>query len=348
MRLRRDLPLVNMNPADLAQLLELMAAALRTMPAGTMPAGVAAVPAVVQAGSQPARTLSEWLDMHEQQVLMKGYKVQTVRNRTASIRHLRRLWGSRPIMALRAHEIISALRHEFLPERTSTAQRVLAELRDAYNEAIANDWAESNPAAHVKLPAHRVKRKRLSFEVWQQMRELARASRQRWLESLLLLALVTGQRRADLAKMREADVHDGHLLVEQQKHAGKGYGARVAIPLALRLDAIGMTLSEVIDQCRDIGTPGPTLLRKSGGGALEESSLSIRFAECIRAVCGESAYQPSEWPSLHEVRSLSARLYSAQGIDVQTLLGHKHAEMTDLYKDDRGLSAKEFRRLAIT
>ena len=97
-----------------------------------------------------------------------------------------------------------------------------------------------------------------------QMRELARASRQRWLEALLLLALVTGQRRGDLAKMR--------------------------------------------------------------------------FAECIRSVCGETAYQAAEWPSLHEVRSLSARLYSEQGIDVQTLLGHKHAEMTPDEATSPGLS----------
>lgn len=339
-----------MNPADLAQMLELMAAALRAMPAGVAPICSTPAPEVVVAmAPTPAhrRTLAEWLDVHERQVLEKGYKLQTVRNRTASIKSLRRLWGARPIAALRAHEIITALRREYLPDHTSTAQRVLAELRDAYNEAIANDWAESNPAAHVKLPAHRVKRKRLPFEVWQQMRGLAKASRQRWLESLLLLALLTGQRRADLAKMRFEDIVDGYLQVEQQKQAGKGFGARVAIPLSLRLDAIGMTLGDVVEHCRSSGEPGPTLLRKSGGGALEESSLSIRFAECIRVVCGESAYRQAEWPSLHEVRSLSARLYSAQGIDVQTLLGHKHAEMTNLYRDDRGLSAGEWKRVAV-
>ena len=337
-----------MDPADLARMLELMAAALRAMPAGAVPAGI--VPVVPQSVAPlpvHGRTLSKWLDVHERQVLAKGYKPQTIRNRTASIKHLRRLWGDRPITALRAHEIISALRREFLPDHTSTAQRTLAELRDAYNEAIANDWAETNPAAHVRLPAHRVKRRRLSLETWRQMRELARASRQRWLEALLLLALVTGQRRGDLAKMRFEDVVDGHLQIEQQKQAGKGYGARVAIPLTLRLDAVGMTLADVIDLCREIGEPGPMLLRKAGGGRLEESSLSIRFAECIRSVCGEKAYQTAEWPSLHEVRSLSARLYSEQGVDVQTLLGHKHAEMTDLYRDDRGLSAKQWRRVSI-
>lgn len=226
--------------------------------------------------------------------------------------------------------------------------RVLASLiDDSINEAIANDWATSNPASHVKMPANRVKRKRLSFETWQQMRELAKASRQRWLESLLLLSLTTGQRRGDLAKMRFNDVVDGHLQVEQQKQAGKGYGARIAIPLSLRLEAIGMTLGDVIEHCRHSAAPGPTLLRKAGGDPLEESSLSIRFAECIRAVRGENAYSTDEWPSLHEVRSLAARMYRAQGVDVQTLLGHKHAEMTAMYEDDRGLKAGHWKRLAV-
>ena len=115
----------------------------------------------------------------------------------------------------------------------------------------------------------------------------------------------------------------------------------------MRLDAVGVTLSDVIDLCRDIGEPGPMLLRKAGGGRLEESSLSIRFAECIRAVLGSEAHAEREWPSLHEVRSLSARMYRAQGVDVQTLLGHKNAEMTALYEDDRGLSARQWKRLAV-
>jgi integrase len=185
------------------------------------------------------------------------------------------------------------------------------------------------------------------------MRTLAQASPQRWVESMLLLALVTGQRRADLAAMRFDHIVTGEdgqqaLRVEQQKQAGKGYGARVEIPLTLRLDAIGMSVGDVIEHCRASAKPGPTLLRKAGGGAIEQSSLSARFHEHIVAVLGDKAHQLHEWPSLHEVRSLSARLVHAQGVDVQTLLGHKNAEMTDLYRDDRGLSAHEWKRVAVS
>lgn len=119
-----------MTPADLAQALELMAQALRLMP----PSGAASASPVAQA--MPARTLGAWLDIHEAQVLAKGYKIQTIRNRTANLKHVRRLWGDRQIDGLRAHEIIARIRSEFLPGMTPTAQRVLAELRDAYNAEV--------------------------------------------------------------------------------------------------------------------------------------------------------------------------------------------------------------------
>jgi len=169
---------------------------------------------------------------------------------------------------------------------------------------------------------------------------------------MLLLALVTGQRRGDLAKMRFDDVVTDDqsrqfLRVEQQKESGKGYGARVEIPLSLRLDAIGMTLGDVIEHCRGSAKPGPTLLRKAGGGPMEDSSLSARFHEHIVAVLGDHAHPKHVWPSLHECRSLAARLYKAQGLNPQILLGHKAAEMTEVYTDDRGLSSKEWKRVEL-
>lgn len=336
-----------MTPVDLAKMLELMALALRALPADAVIPAAAAAAAAAPAPEVAVtpRSVSDWLDVHEELLGQRGYKPQTMKNRRANLAHVRRLWGAMPLAEMKPHQIASAIRG-FPADRSSTARRVLAELRDAYTEAVANGWADSNPAVEIKPPKHRVKRARLTFETWQNMRTLAHAGPQRWVEPLLLLALVTGQRRGDLAKMAFTDVVDGCLRVEQQKQAGKGYGARVAIPLTLRLDAIGMTLAEVIEVCRGCGKPGPTLLRKAGGGAIEESSLSARFHEHIVAVLGAQAHVLHEWPSLHEVRSLSARLYRAQGVDVQTLLGHKNAEMTAVYEDDRGLSASQWKRVA--
>jgi len=332
---------VTINPADLAGMLDLMAQALRMLPAAQ------ACGAAAPVQDQPQRTLAEWLDQHYRILLTRGYKAQTLKNRRSNLHHVRRLWGTRPVALIKPQEVAAGIR-SFPADKTSTAGRVLSELRDVYVEAIAAGWAETSPAAHIKAPRHKVMRERLVLEVWQQMRTLARVSRQRWLESLLLLSLVIGQRRGDLAKVRFDDVVDGHLRIEQQKEAGKGYGARVEIPLTLRMDCIGMTLGDVIEHCRHSAKPGPTLLRQANGRAIEDSSLSTRFCETIRAVLGDSDPGTYKRPSLHEARSLSARCYVEQGMPehvVQTLLGHSDAEMTALYLNDRGLSAKQWKRV---
>lgn len=287
-------------------------------------------------------TMAAWLTTYRTIIRQRGYDPQTIKNRTTSINYIDRALGARVLRQVKPHEIATLLK-TCSPHK---AGRILGELRDVYVEAINNGEAESSPAAHVKPPRAPGLRKRLTLDVLQDMLLLASAGPQRWVPAMLLLALHTGQRRADLAKMKFSDVVDGCLRIEQQKKARKLIGARVAIPLTLRLAATGMTLGEVIELCQSIGAPGDTLLRKANGKPIEMSSLSARFREHIVAVCGPDAYKRFEWPSLHEVRSLSARTYIAEGMapaTVQTLLGHKHQEMTQLYLNDRGLTAADWK-----
>ena len=68
---------------------------------------------------------------------------------------------------------------------------------------------------------------------------------------------------------------------------------------------------------------------------LFRESLSAFFAEA-RDLSGIQWPAEKTPPSLHELRSLSARLYSEQGINAQALLGHKSADMTAIYRDTRG------------
>jgi integrase len=304
-----------------------------------------AAPAPV-ASPDAGMTMAQWLPIYRQIIKDRGYHTQTIRNRSASIKFIETNLGQRALKAIKPHEITTVLKgcsgHK--------AVRVLGELRDVFTEAIANNEADGNPAALVKPPKAPALRKRLKLEIWQDMLLMASLGQQRWVTAMLLLGLHTGQRRADLAKMKFSDVVDGHLRVEQQKKAGKPVGARLAIPLSLRLECTGMTLGEVIEFCERIAKPGDTLLRQANGKPIEMSSLSARFHELIVAVCGKDAYKKFEWPSLHEVRSLSARTYMAEGMPAQTvqsLLGHKNKEMTEVYLDDRGLSAKEWKTVAL-
>lgn len=345
-----------MTAGHLAGVLEAIALALRALPASeqaafVMPPVMQSAPAPAPPPDQPAQaeetaargeTMAQWLKTYRSIIMDRGYDPQTVKNRTTSVRFIELELGQRVLKEIKPHEIAKLLK-TCTPHK---AGRIIGELRDVYVEAINNGAADTSPAAHVKPPRAPGLRKRLTLDTWQSMLELSKAGPQRWVYAMLLLALATGQRRADLAKMKFSDVVDGHLRVEQQKKARKLVGARVAIPLTLRLDSTGMTLGDVIELCRGIGAPGEYLLRSKGGKPIEMSSLSARFREHILAVLGPDAHAQYEWPSLHEVRSLSARTYIAEGMPpatVQTLLGHKHAEMTAIYLNDRGLTDAEWK-----
>ena len=71
--------------------------------------------------------------------------------------------------------------------------------------------------------------------------------------------------------------------------------------------------------------------------ALELMAQALRHMPA--AAAAPSAPAAAALPQLH--RTL------AEWLDVQTLLGHKHAEMTDIYKDDRGLSAHVWKRVEV-
>lgn len=275
------------------------------------------------------------------------FKLQTIRNKTATYNHICFLYGSMPLAELKPMRITADLK-SIASSNPTKAQRILAELKSIYAEAMANQLVDTNPALHVKNIRYKVKRKRLEFSTWKLMVTYAKHNKEYWVYCMLLLALTTGQRRADLAKLKFSDVRDGYLHIEQQKQAGKGYGARVAIPLDLKINGLRLSLGDIIEKCKGYGRPGMYLLCSSTGKPLEISSLSIQFRECLKGVVNvDQVYKDGESPSLHEVRSLSARKYKEQGIDTQTLLGHKNADMTSLYEDDRGLTAKEYKKVKL-
>ena len=65
-------------------------------------------------------------------------------------------------------------------------------------------------------------------------------------------------------------------------------------------------------------------------GTIGKGFATARDATGLRWPVGKTP------PSFHELRSLSERLYKAQGVDTRVLLGHKHERTTALYHDTRG------------
>ncbi len=284
------------------------------------------------------RTVGQWAVIYRKLVDARPISDKTKDNRRSALAHVLEYLGSRTISAVRPHEVANMLQ-DIAKTHPQTAKRVLFEVADLFNECMNYGWIDRNPAVSVKAPLCRVQRKRLTLGNWQAIKGHADKSMPLWVRNMLVLALVTGQRRSDLVKMRFADVWDDHLHVEQAKT-----GTRLALPLALKLNALGVTLAEAIEACRAYTIESEFMLRKANGGRLADASLSARFEEVRKAVLPSTSGIPA---SLHECRSLSERLYREQGINTMTLLGHKHQAMTDLYNDDRGLTKGVWKTLLL-
>lgn len=176
---------MSLTTTELEELLRLALAALRGQASVaapvTLPAGIA--PTQFEPGAA-GPTLAEWLVTYRSIINERGYKDQTIKNRAAALKHIEAVLGTRPLRAIKPHEIATQLK-QFSPH---TACRFLGELRDVYVEAIANGSAETSPAAHVKPPRAPGLRKRLTLETWQSMLTLSKTGPQRWVPAMLLLA----------------------------------------------------------------------------------------------------------------------------------------------------------------
>ncbi|WP_284454336.1 tyrosine-type recombinase/integrase [Cupriavidus campinensis] len=221
------------------------------------------------------------------------------------------------------------------------AKLIRKTLMDMFREAEAAGHIEvgKNPVMVTRAPKITVERSRLTLEQFRAVYAEAQKV-EPCIARSLELALLTGQRREDLAHMKFADVKDGFLHVIQSKSRGS---VKLRIPLSLRLDAIGKSLEEVIKQCRD------TVISKSilhhsrpygprkAGAPVSVSTLTVAFQELRDAA--ELTWEEGKTPAtFHELRSLSARLYTElHGKEfAQQILGHSTAAMTDMYRDVRG------------
>lgn len=266
---------------------------------------------------------------------MKRYKEK---KRMAEL--LSKRLGSRPMKSLEVKDFAILLDEYLDAGHASSALCNRVVWVDIFTEAqhageVPPGW---NPPAATKKPTVKVARARLSLDEWKKI--LAKIPEERYAHKAMLLALVTGQRREDIANMKFSDIKDGYLHIEQSKT-----GSRIALPLNLRCEAIELTLEDVIHKCRDRFLSSYLLHGKRGNKAkpvnliaLSKEFATARDAAGIKPPVGKTP------TTFHEQRSLSERLYRAQGIDTKILLGHKTQSTTDRYNDDRG---KEWTKLAI-
>lgn len=291
-------------------------------------------------GKRTDITVTEWIDKYiviqEERLKNNELRPNSFRQKNKPLRLFREHCGMRylkDIETIDIAEITDAIKNDGFSRMAQVVRMVLV---DVFKEAQHAGYVPPgyNPAMATKQPRHKVTRQRLSLEEWKSIYEAAE-SMQPYLQCGMLLALVTGQRLGDICRMKFSDIWDDMLHIEQEKT-----GTRLAIPLELKCDALGLTLRDVVSKCRDAVISKylvhfrHSTSQATRGDSVSSSSLTTSFKKA-RNKCGIE-WEKGTAPTFHEQRSLSERLYEAQGVDTQKLLGHKSPQQTAKYHDDRG------------
>lgn len=285
-------------------------------------------------------TLAEWVPIYEAEwISRKKPAASTIKKNEGRLTRIKESdmgWMQLPdITAEHASKFLDAVEKDNGP---GAAVNLRSKLSDIFRMAETKGLIEQgkNPVSATYTANYKVKRERLSFEQFEQIRAKAPA----WLANAMNLALVTAQRREDVAAMKFADHRDGALFVVQ----GKGQGrVRLQLDGQIRMAKLGLSINEVVKACRDNVVSAFMVHhtqprgRAKKGAAVGLNGMTTAFAN-VRDSLGIEAGDGRTPPSFHEIRSLAERMYREEfGVDfAQAILGHKTAKMTNEYDDLRG------------
>ncbi|VAW71841.1 hypothetical protein MNBD_GAMMA12-1781 [hydrothermal vent metagenome] len=291
----------------------------------------------------------------------RGHKENTLRSLKSRIKRLNASLGNLVLNSITAKHISEVIDAVYAEGKHRSAEVLRSTAIEIFKEAKAKGVfpdTRDNPAQITRMPG-RVKVKRSRLQLNELNIFLDHSNKfDPWLRNSLLLALVTGQAREDLSlarfkrdndwyqmrddfmkeKSREMPysfIEDGYYHATRQKT-----GALIKIPLSLKLEAIGLSIGDVVEICQDNVNSKYILhhtMRRTKselGDPIHKDTLSRRFAALRNSTLLK--WDSPKPPTFHEIRSLAERCYREQGVNTQNLLGHKNMSTTEKYHDLRG------------
>jgi enterobacteria phage integrase len=296
-------------------------------------------PTLLERLSGEANTIAQLLDK-----MPTPPNLNTAKSWRSLDKKIRTALGAYTCQGLTTMHCAELLEAEVEAGRERTAEALRSRLVAVCKRGMALGWITgANPAEPTETVAVTVKRGRLSLEMFNAI--LTKAPEvATWLRGAMLVALVSGQPREVISAARRPSRGPDFWTVERGKT-----GVIIEIPLALRLDAIGITLAQALEACdsgvRSLAAGRDFIVhhaREFGnaplGSAVHPNNLSRSFTEA-RQLAGIPDVLPDGKlaPTFHEIRSLAKRLYGKQGgVDTKALLGHLTDKMGDLYENPRG------------
>ena len=231
-------------------------------------------------------------------------------------RHLPKEWDNLLLSELTPKMIDDYMSRRLETVCFATVSKELGILKSAYRYAIRWEWATKNPLAGVSLNQEGEGRLRWLTREEESRLLLACAP---WLQNLVIVALDTGLRRANLVGLqREWVYHDGTVLIIPRQHM-KLKKSAVTIPLTSRAAKIIHAFYET--------SSSPYIFTRQNGTPYNAAAVSTAFLRSARHAGFHDV-------SLHTLRhTFVSRLVQAGRplAEVAALAGHRDIRMTLRY-----------------
>ncbi|UVT18575.1 MAG: tyrosine-type recombinase/integrase [Nitrospira sp.] len=234
----------------------------------------------------------------------------------SALKHLIPLFGEKLLVEVTPKSLVAyRTRRRSEEAATATINKELQLVRHAFNLAMREwEWCRTNPMHRVTLePAHN------KVDRWLTEQEEVRlfAASPPWLQEIIVFALNTGMRQAEILDLQWKDVDfvRGTLVVMKSKNH-----ERRTIPLNNVVYAL------LLQKRADVEKNGSVFVTGQGNGV--KARYLVRTFSKVRDRAGLTDFR------FHDLRHTFASRLVQKGIDlyrVQLLLGHKTGVMTQRY-----------------
>lgn len=207
---------------------------------------------------------------------------------------------------------------DMFADRPAIANRMLTVLRQTYQWALDREIVQNlkhNPTLSVKRLPQAPRDRLVTQEEYQRIYSAA----QPWLQIIMDLCYLTGQRIGDVLKIEYGHLLDEGIFIEQQKTGKK------------LIVAWTPELRSVVDRARDANYKIKSLrylLSGRAGTMRKHSNVWRSFKNAARSVGINDV-------TLHDLRAMSGTEADRQGVDPTALLGHTDRRTTQIYLRDR-------------
>ena len=260
----------------------------------------------------PAVRTFEVIALRYERQVMPGKAARTQRDNLKELDRLRSVFGAMLIEDLKPHHVRSYLdkRGEHAKARANREKALLSHL---FNKAREWGYTDApNPCQGVKGFTETGRDRYVTDAEFRAVHSKADAT----LRDAMDIALLTGQRPADVLKIQRGDIRDGALFVAQNKT-----GAKRAIEVTGEL-------AQVIERinARSRQRLSAYLIQDDNGRPLSMLAMRSRFDKARKAAGVTFQFRDIRAKTASDTGDLSHS---------QKLLGHKNRDMTEHYVRER-------------